>query len=190
MIEAWFPTLIYSSNLVNIIDNNELYKKAIEIKSNLASVRDFNVYNTYGVTDITTDPHVRHLIGECKKHVNTFANQIGARFSNIILKECWFNVYEKNDFQEVHSHSTSHLSLVYYVKVPPDTGDLVILSHSFFSDMFPIRYSNDATISADSLSITPAESDIIIFKSNVLHRVKPNKSSDHRVSVAMNFILQ
>lgn len=184
MIDVLFPTLVYSENIGTTLDNNILYKKALDIRNiSPKSSKDFNVYNTLDIADIRSDPDISKLVTICKDHVKNFADKMGAQYSNIFVRDCWLNVYDENDFQEIHTHIYSHISLVYYVKVPENSGDLFILAPDYLTNTAPIRCS------VNSVKYMPTESDIIIFKSNVPHRVSPNKSKEHRVSIAMNFIL-
>ena len=186
MIEVWFPTLIYKENLGPLVDNQELYKKALELKQSTPKARDWDAYSTLAAVNIRDDPLILDLISKCKVHVLNFVRELGANeFKSVRCSECWFNLYEKNDYQEVHTHMNSHISLVYYVKVPTDSGNIVFNSPTYLTDLFRPSFTRDVT----TATYTPGESDVMIFKSNVAHRVTPNKTDEHRVSIAMNFIL-
>lgn len=187
MIEAWFPTLIYKDNLGPLVDNQALYKKAVELKQNTPKSREWDAYSTLAAVNIMDDLLILDLISKCKVHVLNFVRELGANeFKTVRCSECWFNLYEKNDYQEIHTHMNSHISLVYYVRVPPGSGNIVFTSPTYLTDLFRTSCTRDDT----TASYTPSESDVMIFKSNVAHRVTPNKTDNHRVSVAMNFILE
>lgn len=185
MIEAWFPTLIYRNNLGPLVNNEELYKKALELKkSKPGHVWDSGVYNSLDAVDIRNDPYVKDLITVIKTHAQQFLSEIGAKkYKGIECRDCWFNVYEKGDYQEIHTHANSHLSVVYYVRVPPESGQIIFSNPTYLTESMPIDDSNGST------RYTPNDSDVLIFKSNLAHRVSRSQSSELRVSVALNFLL-
>lgn len=187
MIEVWFPTLIYKDNLGPLVDNRLLYSKAIELKSKCPRKHqwDSEMYNSLDVADIRDDPVVKDLIEKCKVHVLNFVRELGVEeFTQINCKDCWFNVYEKGDYQEVHVHTDSHFSLVYYVRVPPDSGDVVFMSPTYLTDAMRLKTKMPETVTHKT-----QDSDVLIFKSNTSHRVTQSKNQERRVSIAMNFIV-
>jgi len=63
MIEAWFPTLIYRNNLGPVMNNEALYKKALELKKSKPGHNwDSGVYNSLDAVDIRNDPYVKEFI--------------------------------------------------------------------------------------------------------------------------------
>lgn len=83
----------------------------------------------------------------------------------------WFNVMKPGDITTAHTHDDDDelLSGVYYLKVPENSGDLII------------GQGKEKEI------ITPKEGLFIFFKPDVLHEVSVNKSNESRISVAFNF---
>ena len=83
----------------------------------------------------------------------------------------WFNVMKPGDITTAHTHDDDDelLSGVYYLKVPGNSGDLII------------GQGKEKEI------ITPGEGMFIFFKPDVLHEVSVNKSNESRISVAFNF---
>lgn len=185
MIEAWFPTLIYKTNLGPLINNEELYKKALELKKgNPGHKWDSGVYNSLDAVDIRNDPYIKELVTVAKAHAHQFMTEIrGKKYNTIECRDCWINVYEKGDYQEIHTHANSHLSLVYYVKVPPNSGQIIFSNPTYLTESMPIDDNG-------SVRYTPEESDILIFKSSLAHRVSRSQSDQLRVSVALNFLLR
>lgn len=185
MIDSFFPTLIYRNNLGPLANNEALYKKALEVRKmkNPVVIWDSGVYNSLASIDIRDDPLVRDLITMCKLCVHQYMTEIkGINYKDIECTDCWFNVYEKGDYQEIHAHIESHISAVYYVRVPPKSGDIIFTNPTHLTAAMPIEDNGSARY-------TPGNSDILVFKSNLAHRVSRSQSDELRVSVALNFLL-
>jgi uncharacterized protein (TIGR02466 family) len=192
MIEAVFPTLVYVDNLGSIINNSYLYQKAMELRqtTNVANTWDSGMFNSLEAVDITSDREVSRLIDVCSFHILKFAREYGVWNKKVVCTDCWFNVYKQNDYQEIHTHPMQHFSLVYYVRVPPDSGSLVLTAPD---DMFPLPPpDSDAAprVCEHTFRINPNDSDVVIFRANTPHRVIRNKTDQTRVSIAMNFRME
>lgn len=83
----------------------------------------------------------------------------------------WFNEMQPGHVTQAHRHDEDDelLSAVYYVRVPPDAGKLILTN----SDVKNV--------------ITPREGVFIYFQPDVLHEVTENKSTATRLSIGMNF---
>lgn len=84
----------------------------------------------------------------------------------------WYNINYKNCYNNMHSHGRSEHKmircLIYYVKVPEESGDLIFL------------------IDGKQVFYTPKEGDFIEFDKNLMHGVEPNFSDKTRISIAIN----
>lgn len=82
----------------------------------------------------------------------------------------WFNAMEAGHRTAPHHHDENDelLSAVYYVRVPENSGDLVL---------------HDA---GRKVSIRPHEGQLVMFSPTLLHEVTANLGSELRLSVAMN----
>ena len=83
----------------------------------------------------------------------------------------WLNSMAAGDVTTAHTHDDDDelLSCVYYIKVPNDSGDLIITEN------------NKKTI------IKPEEGNFIFFTPDTLHEVSENTSKQTRLSIAFNF---
>lgn len=83
----------------------------------------------------------------------------------------WLNEMQPGHVTTAHTHDDDDelLSCVYYLKVPVNSGDLVITDN------------NEKTI------ITPKEGMFVFFSPATLHEVLENKSEEARLSIAFNF---
>lgn len=186
MIDRFFPTFLYRANLGPLVNNEYIYKKALQLKSENKTGHswDSGVYNSLDSVNIQSDPWIDKLITMTQVHIHQFLSEIKSKsYSQIECRDCWVNVYEKGDYQEIHTHANSHISVVYYVKVPQNSGQIIFSNPTYLTDSLPIEDN-------ESVRYTPAESDILVFRSSVPHRVSRNTSDDIRVSVALNFLLK
>jgi uncharacterized protein (TIGR02466 family) len=98
----------------------------------------------------------------------------------------WINIAPTGEYQEVHKHGGSHFSVAYYVKTPQNCGNIIFNNlETFISGVLPVQqFSN---LYSESYSYTAEESKLIIFRSNLLHLVEKNRSSEDRCSISANF---
>ena len=82
----------------------------------------------------------------------------------------WFNAMEAGHRTTLHHHDENDelLSAVYYIRVPENSGDLIL-------------HDNDRKV-----CIQPQEGKLVMFAPNVLHEVTAHLGSGLRLSVAMN----
>ena len=86
----------------------------------------------------------------------------------------WFNDMRPGDLTLPHSHDDydEWLSGVYYLKVPENSGELVL--HS----------------GGDKIPVLPEEGKLVLFSSGDVHEVTANHSQEIRLSIGINFGLQ
>ena len=82
----------------------------------------------------------------------------------------WFNAMDAGQRTSLHHHDENDelLSAVYYIRVPADSGDLVL-------------HDDDRTV-----RIQPQEGKLVMFAPGVLHEVTTYCGKELRLSVAMN----
>jgi hypothetical protein len=82
----------------------------------------------------------------------------------------WFNAMEAGHRTTLHHHDENDelLSAVYYIRVPENSGNLIL---------------HDAD---RKVCIQPQEGKLVMFAPDVLHEVTANLSSELRLSVGMN----
>jgi uncharacterized protein (TIGR02466 family) len=197
-IDSWFPTLICRDRLFEFVEHNHYFEcKALELKKNYKSTSTTNwrcdTFNTLDQYDPSShrDDLIDRLMHVCRLKVLDFSKEYGVQkdISSLQCIDFWFNIAEHGNYQEFHQHANSHFSLVYYVKVPENSGDIHFKSAESITDMFvlPIETHNLNNASYKSCVYKPAESTILIFRSNLLHMVSKNMSNSDRISIAMNF---
>jgi uncharacterized protein (TIGR02466 family) len=188
-IVQWFPTAIYSeTNLLSEKNNIQVLSAIDDLKNQINSGgQDWQggTYTSHDMHNLVRDPRFDLLINEVTHHVNVFAKAHNSE-AKFKCHTAWFNVSKKNNFQEYHYHAASTFSAVYYVKIPPDSGQIVF--ENPVQDMCPIEKIKDRNdLSFVQIGYTPVERSIIIFRSHLRHMVKAEDFEGERISIAFNF---
>jgi len=192
-IDLWFPTLIYNIDLAESVNNQILKDSAYILKNkgdDLKSEWRCDTFNTLDYNhsiDQVHDQELTNLINVVTGHVAKFAKEFGAERGSLICSNYWFNISEPGNYQEYHQHADSHFSAVYYVQAGPTSGNIVFKSFESMFDMYPIPANLKVPANFKTCFYIPANSKLIIFRSNLLHMVEKNRSAEDRISVSMNF---
>jgi hypothetical protein len=134
---------------------------------------------------------------ELKKHVINYIElsknaQIDYKTFSMDLvttESMWVNFQRANDFVFLHTHETTKISAVIYLKIPqalqeeskqwdkkcPATPGMIEFVYGTKNDFCPGTYS-----------FLPEESEIVLFPSYLLHHVYPFKSAGERWSINTN----
>ena len=115
-------------------------------------------------------PALKPLINEAVKLAEDFLDVKNLRAGY------WFNYMPPGATTTLHTHNDDNelLSCVYYVKVPENSGNLII-------------YDDSDDTSQKKIEITSRTGDFIFFKPDVRHEVSKNNSPKHRLSIGFNF---
>lgn len=115
------------------------------------------------------------------------------RFSNDILQEkgldlsvqnieYWCNINKSYNYNVMHSHGRADLIGIYYVTVPPNSGDLVLLRNdgSQYCSLYENR--NDML----ECVIEPEVGRLYILPGHLWHYVTGSNSNKDRISISFN----
>tara|TARA_Y100001937_G_C7116170_1_gene330225 strand:+ start:572 stop:1204 length:633 start_codon:yes stop_codon:yes gene_type:complete len=199
-----FPTLI-ASQMINIPDGDvtHLINKALELQhknevSNNVKGWQCNTFSSLDsyIPQDDNDEKLLNVVNTTRELVHEFSLLFGCGNKKEVYKEewykkvycvdAWFNVANSKDYQEYHYHPNSHISAVFYLTVPKNSGDIVFRNPTL--NMFPIPSdSNGCLYNAETYTVPIQEKLLILFKSNLHHMVQQNMSANQRISIAMNF---
>jgi len=128
-----------------------------------------------------TTPDVIEIL---KPSINKFADEINHQGS-FFLFHPWINVYNEYSHQEIHEHTRSDMSAVFFM----NTGEN--FSQFYFRDRFScflstntrkvIKYSDTKVLDGVRAG------DMIFFPSNFYHGVNPHRSKEVRKTLSFNF---
>jgi len=102
-------------------------------------------------------------------HCNDCATFLG--YQKIILKELWFQQYQKGDTHGWHIHGDSSYAGIYYVEYNKMCGSTQLV-HPFDQKKL--------------INLDVEEGDIVLFPSSVIHRATVQKNDLRRTTVAFN----
>ena len=148
--------------------NTRLYARFLELSAT-GRVRQTHHYagrfeNTY--IDTADIPEIAALLDVFRQQA---AQWLGVP-ANALKTGFWFNAMGPGHVTSPHHHDENDelLSAVYYIRVPENSGELIL-----YADGRPIR-------------IHPQEGRLVMFPPTLLHEVTVNRSPELRLSVAMN----
>lgn len=189
-----FLEIISESFLFDHREKNEyFYNKIKELKKQKGENLEPWLCNTFTSRyyyDLDSDEQFRGVLTDVKKSVLRFAEYYGTKNVSPILLNSWINLAQPGNYQEYHIHTNSHISVVYFIKIPKDSGSLVFRSHSADKDMLELPTTELTPPSFKTWRVEPVENKLVMFKSNLSHMVERNKSNEDRVTIAMNFFLK
>ena len=100
----------------------------------------------------------------------------------------WFNVNQKGNSNQIHTHGGSFISGTYYVQAEQDQSELIFYKN--FTEDFVIssagQIDNFTAISGATCRYPPKTGRLILFPSYVPHGVMPSTSDNERISLAFN----
>ena len=112
---------------------------------------------------------------------------------NIELTSMWINIGPKYSYNVTHTHKPTHLSGVWWIKIPEDSGRFIFTYPEGYADIELIR----ATRMDDREEISlhpgiveyPREGKMMLFPANMPHRVELNQSDEDRISISFNLMI-
>tara|TARA_Y100000114_G_C11696418_1_gene296238 strand:- start:139 stop:729 length:591 start_codon:yes stop_codon:yes gene_type:complete len=174
------------------ICSNALFIYKLDIKDNLILKFKKEKFKPveHGTVLISKDMNVlkkyNNLNKEIKKSVNKTLKEI-LMLNNINYKifSSWLTKTEPKAFSESHSHTNSWLSGVYYPKGNPSFKIKFYNDNKsqFFTP--PTKYN---IYNSNEWTISPQNDYLIIFFSQLRHKIILNNSDENRYSLAFNLI--
>ena len=101
-----------------------------------------------------------------------------------INKNAWFQIYNKNDYQDYHTHPDARISAIYYLKGKKNSSPTIFTDFNFSTNYFNII--NPTEDNSREWTIPFQEGVLLIFRSEVPHCVPKNINSE-RISIAINY---
>ena len=101
----------------------------------------------------------------------------------------WANVNRYRDYNTSHIHTGTDWSFVYYVKVPKDSGNLVLVDPRIrkrSSESEGIYETYDNPFTHDLYVLTPLPGTLVFFPSYLEHYVEGNSNDIPRISISGN----
>jgi uncharacterized protein (TIGR02466 family) len=185
-VESIFSTLLVTDKLT--VDNHKLEIFAYQQMKNTDG-RKYTNMGGWQSSFIDHEPIVQPLVEEINQRLEQIRNSIEFIDSlHLRVESMWININHPYSYNSNHIHPNSYISGVYYVKIPENSGSLVLKHPSNLISLFtPTDIMKNYNIfNSSKLGIYPSESNLIMFPSWVEHEVKQNLSGEDRISFAFN----
>lgn len=190
-LENWFPTTIgYVFNPNHNQIESELIEHCKQLKQTVQSGgKDWlskDTYNTSdGQHDCFTDKKFAVLNQWVIEQVNEYAELL--KIKTPLLPHCsWFNIYEKNDYQEFHVHPGLTISAIYMLA--GDSNSAKVYFKSPKNEMYHIEYNEMTSNTFGTINYNVDPGKLLIFTSDTSHSVERHNNTNDRITISYNFI--
>ena len=178
-VDVLFPTLFWFTEIEDV-DNHSLIEWIYNEQKNNKGRKYSNIGGWQSEYVNVAEPpfdQFQKIILESTKSLQFKKSTQGF---NITM---WANINSKGNWNQIHNHNGADLCGVYYVKVPPNSGNFAIKDPRItgtpseyigYWDNNKWRY------------IVPKEGNFMMFPPYVEHMVMPNESEEDRISLSWN----
>lgn len=123
----------------------------------------------------------KDLLKKTKKYSYNFLEQFCKEnyFTKVFFNNIWIQKYEKNDFHNIHIHTTikNEYSLIIYIDGTEKSSKTV-----FHNPSYPY-------VDISRMNVTPKPGRVVLFPSHLPHGVLPNKDKK-RIIVSANIYFE
>jgi uncharacterized protein (TIGR02466 family) len=184
-----FPSFISSCS--PNIDLELLNQECSKVKDYFENTDNSN-RNGYHSLSFTTEKsfeyeqfnQLTNLIGVAKVFAQDTLTSKNLR-SDVGELSFWVNVNKSYNYNVMHSHGRADLIGIYYVSVPEDSGNFVILRND------GSQYCNlyDGRSDLLELNLEPKQGRLYLMPGHLWHYVEANESMEDRISISFNVYL-
>ena len=189
-----FPTPVYVAKRETEITTSERE----DIKSIIAE-NSFSPYSPSYTGVYTKDSYILNTkLPNLKKffegHVDNYVKEVINPKStelNFYITQSWLNIVKPGANHQVHNHSNSIISGVYYVSVVEGDAIQFYDPSELLKQRISIEIAETNVWNAQIQDIAIKENEVILFPSYAVHGVRENKSGTaDRISIAFNVFLK
>ena len=181
-----FPKVIGYFKNPDLSEHNNIVKKCYNIKNKISSGGEnwlSGVYNTCGKINLYHEKEFKPLLDWIDTQVIEYVDNLKIKF-NTGNKEAWFQIYGRGDYQDYHTHPTSNLSAIYFLKGKEKSAPTIFTDFNFSTNYFYIITPTEDN--SRDWTIPFKEGVLLIFRSEVPHCVPKNNTSE-RITIAINY---
>ena len=103
------------------------------------------------------------------------------------ITNSWINKHTKGDYLPPHSHANSLYTGILYLKVPPNSGN--VLTFSTPPSTIQPTYNETNIYNATTFSVELTTGTILIFPSYLEHSAPQSNSTEERLALSFNIFL-
>lgn len=194
--QMFLPSQVVSGDIENFAAQSHLlidwiynYRERFPRTADISNENGWQSYDKWFYkTEESFNPWLNLLVQEIQELVAYYHLDCAIDLGNL-----WFNINSQYCYNVKHSHGGALLSGVLWVKVPKNSGKFhFVLPDSYFQ---PELVANTEESYADEVNlfgnypVDDREGRLMIFPSNMPHRVTMNQSTEDRISISFNLNL-
>ena len=186
-----FPYLIHTFDIRGFTERENEFSKFVygERRKNVGNVRSnrggWQSGMSYGDSDDSLSTFIKEEVVRYIQSMDMLRSDVKGCF-----RELWYNINGRDSYNVMHSHPDSHLSGVFWIKTPKDSGELVFFHPNAFNCATEYQWYKDEYRDMYGLyahiAITPMPGRMVLFPSYLYHRVERNNSRQDRISCSFN----
>lgn len=141
----------------------------------------------------------RPLFDAIDANLRRYTEQLGvdSKILDFYFTRSWGTVQKRGEKVAFHSHMQSHISAVYYPRVPQNSGMLMFDMNPNANEFIPglIRTEHvqrnvikPSPLLAQNMNIGVADDMLVLFPSKINHATQANQSGQTRISIACDIV--
>jgi uncharacterized protein (TIGR02466 family) len=190
-LNYFFPTIVGSAiNESHESCQDDLIQHCLVLKKQIESGGQGWISNkTYNTSDgkyeIYHDDKFSSLNNWVETQIKDYCNELDIDYTNLKNNGSWFNIYQKNDYQEKHVHPTSVISAIYILTCSDDGAKVFFTTP--VSGMYHVKKTVRKQELADQIRCESIPGTLLIFPSHLTHAVERHDSDSLRITLSYNF---
>ena len=199
----FMPVSVYSAKAgLSQEDRNQI---VADIDASVASHDETNSSSTWtgdvhGFHELHNHPAYTRLFGVIGDHVRSYIEQlnINTEIFDYYYTRSWASRQTRGRQIDYHRHEQSHFSVVYYPKVPAQSGAFCLATDNHQNEivdgMFRTEYYEKGIIKAGAphtmaeIPLDVKDDDLLIFPSKTAHRTGVSGTDEPRYSIASDLL--
>lgn len=186
--ETWFGVPVWSRAVIDHTALNAGLLEAVErLESETPSIHRSNVGGWHSTADLHRHADFTPLRRIVERASLGCARHLGFDFdkADLVFQGMWANSNGPGDYNKSHIHPNAFLSGTYYVKVPPESGNIEFYDPVRERAMYAFPTKPEA-VARKKIEYKCRNGLLLIFPSWLSHSVQANRSNDTRISIAFN----
>tara|TARA_Y100001963_G_scaffold20015_1_gene25448 strand:+ start:70 stop:732 length:663 start_codon:yes stop_codon:yes gene_type:complete len=144
-----------------------------------------NAFNRQSTNTFVLDsPELAHIRSWIEVKVHEFVTNIYASTDKLVITQSWVNKSGKGESHPEHTHPNSIVSGVWYPMIHGELPPIKFIgTNSRDVALGKEQYNNFNSL---TLSMPMKKGELVLFPSNLMHSVAPNKLNEERISLSFN----
>ena len=187
---------------INPIFSKPLYSKFtnIDTKKIVSMIDEDGFHDDYnntepGVANMSFISNSIHVLDDNKfkflkdilmKEFYLYASDVMGYTNEFEITTSWFTMSTKGQSSKFHNHSNCMMSGVLYLQTSENSGNIIF--ENFNNERYSLDIKEYNVFNSPRWSLKPEDGQLVMFPSEVHHKIAENKSDTTRYSLAFNLI--